>query len=207
MLVSATGQLLTISHPYFVVESLVLDGKYGNFDLVKVADAADGLVLSKTEIRKATKDCVDMGGPKDVVIEGCHIHHCLNAANTQTDAHGITGGPVQNLVIRDTEINLMSGDAIQFDPGREMPGWNEIRVERCKLWTGPLPTPENGFPAGTVPGENAFDTKTNPSAPRSARNASRATDSISRARHASASPASNSSCAQRFFPRPGFTRR
>jgi hypothetical protein len=36
----------------------------------------------------------------------------------------VVGGPVKNLVIRDSEIHL-SGDAIQFDPGRQLPGWSD----------------------------------------------------------------------------------
>lgn len=164
--VSFAGVLLRVDHAYLVVESLVLDGQYANADLVDVNDGATGLVLRKTEIRRATKDCVDMAGPADVTIDQCLIHHCLNATGGQTDAHGVTGGPVKNLTIRDTEIHTFSGDAIQFDPGRQLPGWTDIRVEGCKLWTGPLAQPENGFAAGAVPGENAIDTKTNAAAPR-----------------------------------------
>jgi hypothetical protein len=166
VVVSVLDRLLRVDHAYFVVDGLVLDGQYANADLVSVSDGATGFVLENSEVRRATKDCVDMAGPSDVLIEHCLIHHCLNAAGGQTDAHGVTGGPVQHLTIRDTEIHTMSGDAIQFDPGRELPGWDDIRVEGCKLWTGPLASAENGFQAGTVTGENAIDTKTNPAAPR-----------------------------------------
>nr|MBA3455415.1 hypothetical protein [Deltaproteobacteria bacterium] len=34
-----------------------------------------------------------------------------------------------------------------------------ITIEGCRFWLAPLPAPENGFPAGTVAGENAVDTK------------------------------------------------
>jgi hypothetical protein len=166
VVVTLAGELLQVDHGYFVVEGLVLDGQYAVADLVDVNDGATGLVLRSVEVRRTTQDCIDMGAPKDVLVEGCHIHHCLNAAGGQTDAHGITGSAVTNLVIRNTEIDTFSGDAIQFDPGRALPGWTDIRIEGCKLWTGPLATPENGFAAGTVPGENAVDTKTNPAAPR-----------------------------------------
>jgi len=163
---SLAGELLQVDHAYFVLDGFVLDGQYADADIVDVNDGATGLVLRNTEIRKTTRDGVDMAGPSDVLIEGCLIHHCLNSAGGQTDAHGVTGGPVKHLTIRNTEIHTFSGDAIQFDPGRELPGWGDIRVEGCKLWTGPLASPENGFAAGAVPGENAIDTKTNPNAPR-----------------------------------------
>jgi hypothetical protein len=61
---------------------------------------------------------------------------------------------------RDTEIHTFSGDALQFDPGRATPGWDDITIEGCTLWLAPLASSENGFPAGTAPGENAIDTKT-----------------------------------------------
>jgi len=164
--VSLAGELLQVDHAHFVLESMVLDGQYASFDLVDVNDGATGLVLRGVEIRRTTKDCVDMAGPADVLIEKSLIHHCLNSAGGQTDAHGVTGGPVKNLTIRDTEIHTFSGDAIQFDPGRQLPGWSDIRIERCRLWTAPLTSAENGFAVGAVPGENAIDTKTNAAAPR-----------------------------------------
>ncbi len=168
VVVSMASELLQVDHAYLVVEGIVFDGKYADNDLLDINDGADGLVLRNVEVRKATRDCIDMGGPKDVVFEGCLIHHCLNSAGSsgQTDAHGVTGGPVRNLKILNTEIHTISGDAIQFDPGRDLPGWNDILVDGCKLWTGPLSSAENGFKAGEIPGENAIDTKTNANAPR-----------------------------------------
>ncbi|MFO0564935.1 MAG: choice-of-anchor Q domain-containing protein [Polyangiaceae bacterium] len=164
--VQKSATLFTLSHPYLVIEGLGFDGMYGAFDLVKVESGATALVLRAVEVKRTTKDCVDMAAPADVLIEKSRIHHCLNAAGGQTDAHGIVGGPVKHLTVRETEIHTFSGDALQFDPGRQLPGWDDILVEGCELWTGPLPSAENGFAAGTVPGENAIDTKTNPAAPR-----------------------------------------
>jgi hypothetical protein len=71
----------------------------------------------------------------------------------------VVGGAVRNLTIRDTEIHTFSGDGVQVDPGRTAPGWDQVTVERSKIWLAPLPAPENGFAAGVVPGENAIDTK------------------------------------------------
>jgi len=104
--------------------------------------------------------------PANVVIERSLIHHCLNATNGRTDAHGIAAGAVRNLVVRDTRIHTFSGDAIQLDPDRAAPGWDRITIDRCQFWLEPLRTAENGFPVGTVPGENALDTKTLSTAPR-----------------------------------------
>ena len=101
-----------------------------------------------------------------MVVERSLIHHCLNATNGRTDAHGIVAGAVRNLVVRDTRIHTFSGDAIQLDPDRTAPGWNVITIDRCQFWLEPLLTPENGFPVGIVPGENGLDTKTLATAPR-----------------------------------------
>ena len=117
-------------------------------------------------MKRATKDCIDIRSTADVIVEKSVIHHCLNAANGRTDAHGIVAGAVKNLIVRDTKIHTFSGDAIQLDPDRAAPGWDRITIERCQFWLEPLTTPENGFAVGTVPGENALDTKTLASAPR-----------------------------------------
>jgi hypothetical protein len=93
-----------------------------------------------------------------VQIENCRIHHLLNSTFAeQHDAHGITGRP-KNLTVRNCEIYYVSGDCLQFDPGRAP--WDEVLVENCTLWTGPLPADAAGFKAGERPGENAFDSKT-----------------------------------------------
>jgi hypothetical protein len=156
----STATVLTVSHADIVIDGMVFDGDYGAFDTVIVASAAARWTLRGSEVRRASKDCIDMGGPSDVLIERTRIHHCLNAAGGRTDAHGIAAGPVHNLTLRDSDIFAFSGDALQVDPGRASPAWDNVVVERCRLYLEPLPTAENGFPAGTVPGENAIDTKT-----------------------------------------------
>jgi hypothetical protein len=160
VVVTAPGMVLRIDHAHYLVEGLVIDGQYGPADAVRVSTGGHYFVLRDSEVRRSSRDCVDMGGPHGVVIERSLIHHCLNAARGRTDAHGIVAGPVRGLTIRDTEIHTFSGDAIQLDPGRAAPGWDEVTIEGCRLWLQPLPGAANGFAAGTVPGENAVDTKT-----------------------------------------------
>ena len=159
VVVTAAGRVLTVEHAHNQFEDLVLDGQYGDDDAVRVETAGSFLVLRGVEVRRAQRDCIDIIGPQGVLIDGARIHHCLNAAGGRTEAHGVVGGPVRDLTIRNTEIHTFSGDAMQFDPGRSEPGWDRVTVEGCRLWLEPLPAPENGFPAGTVPGENAIDTK------------------------------------------------
>jgi hypothetical protein len=166
ILTNRGGTVVRVSHPYVSIRGLVVDGQYGPYDAVVVDSAATALVLQYLDVKRATKDCIDMRAPANVVIERSVIHHCLNAAGGRTDAHGIVAGAVRNLVVRDTKIHTFSGDAIQLDPGRAAPGWDRITIERCQFWLEPLPTAENGFPAGTVPGENGLDTKTLGTAPR-----------------------------------------
>ena len=166
VLTSGAGNVLRVSHPYVTVRGLVVDGQYGLYDAVLVDSAATSLLLQNLEVKRTSKDCIDMRAVANVVVEKSVIHHCLNATNGRTDAHGIVAGAVRNLVVRDTKIHTFSGDAIQLDPDRTAPGWDKITIERCQFWLEPLLTPENGFPAGTVAGENALDTKTLATAPR-----------------------------------------
>jgi hypothetical protein len=159
VLVTAAGRLLTVAHPHHVFEKIVFDAQYADQDAVRIETAATATALRQCEVRRAQRDCIDMGSPTNVLVEGCLIHHCLNATGGRTDAHGIVGAAVRDLTIRDTEIHTFSGDAIQLDPGRTIPAWDNITIEGCTFWLGPLPAAENGFPAGTVAGENAIDTK------------------------------------------------
>jgi hypothetical protein len=164
--ITAAGRIVRVDHPYITVEGLVLDGQYSAADTVDVNTGADFLILRNLEVRRSSKDLIDIGSPKGMLIERCLIHHALNATNGRTDAHGIVASAVQNLTIRDTDIHTFSGDGFQVDPGRAAPGWNNVTIERTRIWLAPLPVPENGFAAGAVPGENAIDTKASTSLPR-----------------------------------------
>ena len=166
ILTTGAGTVLRISHAFVTVQGLIVDGQYAGFDAVIVDGGAEGWLFQDSEVRRTSRDCIDIRAPADVVIERALIHHCLNAANGQTDAHGIVAGAVRNLVIRDTRIHTFSGDAVQVDPGRSVPGWDQVTIERCQFWVEPLPSAENGFAAGAVPGENAVDTKASGAAAR-----------------------------------------
>lgn len=167
VVVSRAGQVLQVSHPDHVVDGLHFDGQYAATDAVRVSSNGDRFVLRHAEIRRSGRDCVDMVAPDDVLFEESVIHHCLWWDGTaRQDAHGIVAGAVHGLTIRDVEIHTFSGDAVQLDPGRSLPGWDDVVIERSTFWLAPLPAAANGFAAGVVPGENAVDTKTNITAPR-----------------------------------------
>ena len=98
-----------------VYENILVDGEWGQHDLVRIL--ADDVVLRNCTIRYGQRDGIEVYA-KNVRIENCHIHHLLNQTfKEQKDSHGITGRPLK-LVVRNTEISHVSGDAIQFDPGR-----------------------------------------------------------------------------------------
>ena len=158
-LITVAGRVLTVSHPYHVFENMKLDAQYADQDAVRIETAGTGTVLRALEVRRAQRDCIDMGSPANVLIEQSLIHHCLNSTGGRTDAHGIVGAGVRDLTIRETEIHTFSGDAIQFDPGRTTPAWDRITIDSCTFWLAPTTEVENGFPVGTVAGENAVDTK------------------------------------------------
>ena len=158
-LVTRAGRILNVGHSYLVVDGLVLDGQYGADDTVRVTSNGDFLVLRNIEVRRSSRDLIDMAAPEGVLIETSLLHHALNAAGGRTDAHGVAAGAVHDLTIRATEIHTFSGDGLQVDPGRAAPGWDRVTLEGSTIWLAPLPAPENGFAAGTVTGENAVDTK------------------------------------------------
>jgi hypothetical protein len=166
VVVTAARTVLSVGHPYIAVEGIVIDGQYAAADTVRVGSRATGFSLRRAEVRRSSKDCIDLAAPSGVVIEDTLIHRCLNAAGGRADAHGIVAGAVRNLTIRGCRIHTFSGDAFQVDPGRAPAGWDNVVVERSTLWLEPLAAAENGFAAGVVPGENAIDTKANASSPR-----------------------------------------
>jgi hypothetical protein len=153
-----------------VYENLLVDGEWIDEDLVRVR--ADGVGLRNCTIRHGRRDALEIYG-RNVRVENCHIHHVLKGtyrAEHNEDAHGITGRPL-NLTVRNTEISHVSGDALQFDPSRrsEPYPWDNVLVEGCFLWTGPLDADYALWKRGERPGENAFDSKTFTGEPRQSR--------------------------------------
>jgi hypothetical protein len=156
------GTTLRVDHAWHVFDGFVFDGQFGPADAVRVTSRAAGLVLRGVEIRRSARDCLDLGGPARVLIEGVLIHHCLYWDGERRDAHGIAAGAVRDLVIRDSEIHTFSGDGVQVDPARAAPGWDGVTIEATRIWLAPLVESTAGFPAGATPGENAVDTKASP---------------------------------------------
>jgi len=145
-----------------VYENYLVDAEWGDVDAVRIK--ADNVTLRNCEIRHARRDGVEVYGA-DVLIENCRIHHLLAGTfKDQKDAHGITGRPTR-LTIRNCQIGYVSGDCLQFDPGRGV--WTDVVVEHCDLFTGPLPAAAAGFAKGEQPGENGLDTKQTAANPRS----------------------------------------
>lgn len=137
-----------------VYENYLVDGEWGDSTLVKIS--ANEVTLRNCEIRHCKHNAINVYA-QNVVIESCKIHHALAGSfGQQHDAHGITGRPT-NLTVRNCDIGLTSGDCIQFDPGRG--AWDQVLIENCTLWTGPLPADAAEFKQGERPGENAVDTK------------------------------------------------
>jgi len=88
-----TGRVVTIAHPYVVLDGLVLDAAYGQGDAVRVTSAASHLVLRNLEIRRSGGDCVDLDAPADVLVERVLIHQCLHATGGRKDPHGVGASP------------------------------------------------------------------------------------------------------------------
>lgn len=163
VIITHSGEVLQVDHPYWVFEDLIFDGQFGTADVLDINDDANHLTLARVEVRRSSRDCIDLGAPTGVRITHSTVHHCLHydiGDESRQDAHGIVAGAVRDLQIIETDIHTFSGDGLQLDPDREEPGWDNVRVERSRIWLEPLTEDTNGFLAGQVPGENAIDTKT-----------------------------------------------
>ena len=156
-IVQADGTALEAHHEYHTFQGLVFDGGYGPADAVD-ADGANFLELFDVEVRRSGRDCIDLHTVEGVLIANSRIHHCVaEDAGAVVDSHGITGDSVFGLELRDSEIYLFSGDAVQMSPPR-LP-WDDLQIRRSVLWTGELDEDAGAITSGTIIGENALDTK------------------------------------------------
>ncbi len=165
VIINYVGRVLDVTLPYYTFGGLIFDGGFGDKDIVRVRTQGDFLEFRNNVVRNGARDGIDLGTnlasglPTDfldgVIIEGCEIHHLLWHDGIRKDAHGIVAGGVRQFVVRDSEVYIVSGDALQLQDG----GWDEVLVENATFWNRPLPNAIAGFPAGIQPGENAIDTK------------------------------------------------
>jgi len=158
--VEANGTALQAHHAWHTIQGVVFDGGYGPAETID-ADGADGLELFDVEVRRSGSHCVDLHTAEDVLIANASIHHCVaSGGGGPAEAHGITGDSVFDLEIRDTEIYLASGDAVQLSPAEL--AWDQVQVRRCTLWAGPLDEAAGPIAAGTVVGRSAIGTRVGP---------------------------------------------
>ncbi|MBX3438035.1 MAG: right-handed parallel beta-helix repeat-containing protein [Planctomycetaceae bacterium] len=129
-------------------------------DALRVRGARN-CVLRSITLCNGTSDGIDADQADGLLIDSCLIHHFLAGSFTeQHDAHGIVVTRTRGVTVRDTEIHHVSGDCFQTDPYRADPLTNDVLIENCHFWTGPLEQDFNEhWRAGERPGENAIDTK------------------------------------------------
>ena len=151
---------LTVSGDYVIFENLVVEHQKYAGDAVRIRGAKK-CVLRNMTVRNGIGDGIDAHDADGLLIESCLIHHFLAGSFTnQFDAHGIVATATQGITIRNTEVHHVSGDSFQTDPNRSFPVSDDILIEDCHFWTGPLKESFNAnWLAGQTPGENAIDTK------------------------------------------------
>lgn len=160
---------LTIYGDHTIVQDLIVDSEKADKDAVQVRGARN-CVLRRLTIQNGTRDGIDVSDAENLLIEVCHIHHFLAGSFTdQKDAHGIVVNRSRGITVRNTEIHHVSGDSFQADPSRDAENLsNDILIENCHFWTGPLTKDFNSGWQRTddlpdyqkqYPGENAIDTK------------------------------------------------
>ena len=155
--VQADGTALQAHHEWHTFQGVVFDGGYGAGDTID-ADGANFLELFDVEVRRSGGDCIDLHTVEGVLVANSSVHHCVaEDAGMPGVAHGITGESVFDLELRDTEVFLISGDALQVSPPRL--AWDEVLVRRCTLWSGALDEDAGAIAAGTVVGRSAIGTR------------------------------------------------
>ncbi len=157
-IIQGNGTTLEAHHLYQTFSGLVFDCGYGPGDDCIDGNGADFLELLDVEVRRSGADCIDLHTVQGVLIANSSIHHCVGTdEGVIADGHGVTGDSVFDLEIRDTEMYLFSGDAVQMSPPRL--AWDNLSIRRCTLWIGVLDEDAGIIRAGVVIGENALDTK------------------------------------------------
>jgi|GEM_PF-4819608 len=164
--VTHANGVLRVAHAWISVEGFVFDGAFGLSDVVMVATTANHLLLRNVEVSNSSMDGVDLHSPQQVTIEDCSIHHAL-AAQKDIYAHGIVTYAVTDLTIRNTEIFYCSGNGISLIPlnASEPKCWDNVIVDGCKIWSGPLPEDRNGHKAGVHTGQTGILATRNLTAP------------------------------------------
>jgi hypothetical protein len=161
-ILTRSGKVLDINHSFNTFEGFIIDGQFGDDDILEINGDGNFTIVINCEVKNGLKDGIDLSEADNVLIENCEIHHMLGGSYTnQQDAHGIVATGEKNLTIRGCNIYYVSGDCFQTDPNRGLPLWDNVLIENCQLWTGPLPANAAGWNAGEVPGENGVDTKIN----------------------------------------------
>lgn len=155
------GTLLRINSPNIRIENLTFDAQFATEQCIEIHENGRAAYIRQCEVRNGGSNGISLRQADNVIIEHCTIHHMLRGTwNNQKDAHGIKASNQKNLTIRGCKIFYVSGDCIQSDPSMRPPLWDNLLIEDCTLWTGPLPDNAAGFRKGEIPGENAVDTKT-----------------------------------------------
>ena len=161
-ILTRSGKVLKLDQSYYTFDGLIIDGQFGSDDVVEINGGGNYTIFLNSEVKNGVKDGIDLSDANGVLIENCEIHHMLaGTLNDQQDAHGIVATGEKNLTIRGCNIHQVSGDCFQTDPNRGLPLWDNVLIENCRLWTGPLSSNAAGWNAGEIPGENAVDTKIN----------------------------------------------
>ena len=60
VVLTTSGEVLQIEHPWIVISGIIFDGQFGSKDIIDVRAGSDNLHLKNIEVRNSSKDCIDM---------------------------------------------------------------------------------------------------------------------------------------------------
>lgn len=156
----------TFSGDWLLVQNIAFDADKGAFRPVTIT--GDNVTLQDFSIANATRNCLEINGATNFLVDSGEISFCLNGnwnSDPIQDAHGIVVSADQQSVtgtLSNLNIHEVSGDSIQTNPNRpsEQGFTINLTFEDSTCWTQPLAANFNaGWVAGNSPGENCIDTK------------------------------------------------
>lgn len=151
-LIQGAGRAFTLGHSYHTVQGVVFDGAYGPLSTVHTHGGHHS-EWHQVEIRRSGGHCMDLSDVATVLIEDSRIHHCVSV---KADAHGIAGGSVYDLTVRDTEVYLVTNAAISVSTEDEELPWDRLVVQGCTLYSGPLDETVGRLLSGAVIGHRGI---------------------------------------------------
>ena len=76
-LITRSGRVFKFSDSYVTLDGFILDGQFGNSDVVNIKSGGSYTIIRNCEVKNGKRDGIDLSSANNVLIENCRIHHML----------------------------------------------------------------------------------------------------------------------------------